>query len=54
MGAFGKKRIYGELAWEHEVAKLLSAYEKVFSLRYSSSRQRRAAVLELSRHDSPH
>jgi glycosyltransferase involved in cell wall biosynthesis len=41
MDAFGRKRIYGELAWDHEVAKLLSAYEKVFSLRYSPSRQRR-------------
>jgi len=53
MGAFGQKRIYRELAWDHETANLLSAYEKVFNLRYSPSRQRRAAVLELSRHDSP-
>jgi glycosyltransferase involved in cell wall biosynthesis len=53
MGAFGQKRIYGELAWDHEVAKLLNAYEKVFSLRSSPSGQRRAGVLELSRHDSP-
>ncbi|MEH2533500.1 glycosyltransferase involved in cell wall biosynthesis [Bradyrhizobium sp. AZCC 1588] len=53
MGAFGQKRIHDELAWEHETANLLSAYERVFSLRSSSSRQRRAAVPELSRRDSP-
>src|SRR5260370_9456571 len=53
MGALGQKRIYGELAWDHEVAKLLSAYEKAFSLRYSPGRRRRAAVLEVSRQDSP-
>jgi len=53
MGAFGQKRIYGELAWDHEATKLLSAYERVFDLRRSPSRKRRAAVLELSRHDSP-
>jgi glycosyltransferase involved in cell wall biosynthesis len=41
MGAFGRKRIYGELAWDHETTKLLGAYEKTFSLRYSSGRQRR-------------
>jgi glycosyltransferase involved in cell wall biosynthesis len=46
MGAFGQKRIYGELAWDHQVAKLLNAYEKVFSLRYSTGRQRRAPVIE--------
>jgi hypothetical protein len=28
MGAFGQKRIYGALAWDHEATKLLSAYEK--------------------------
>ena len=39
MGAFGRKRIYGELAWDHEITKLLGAYEKTFSLRYSSGRQ---------------
>ena len=39
MGAFGRKRIYGELAWDHETTKLLGAYEKTFSLRYSSGRQ---------------
>lgn len=53
MGAFGQKRIYGELAWEHEADKLLSAYEKVFDLRYSSGGQRRAAMLELRRYDNP-
>lgn len=53
MGALGQKRIYGELAWDHEEAKLLSAYEKAFSLRYSPGRRRRAAVLEVSRQDSP-
>jgi glycosyltransferase involved in cell wall biosynthesis len=41
MGAFGRKRIYGALAWDHEMPKLLGAYEKAFSLRYSSGRQRR-------------
>ena len=41
MGAFGRKRIYSELAWDHEMAKLLSAYEKAFSLRDSSGRQGR-------------
>lgn len=41
MGALGRKRISGELAWDHEMAKLQSAYEKAFSLRYSSGRQRR-------------
>jgi glycosyltransferase involved in cell wall biosynthesis len=41
MGVFGRKRIYGELAWDHEKTKLLGAYEKAFSLRYSSGRQRR-------------
>ncbi|MBR1243667.1 glycosyltransferase family 4 protein [Bradyrhizobium sp. AUGA SZCCT0274] len=53
MGAFGQKRIHDELAWDHETANLLGAYEKAFSLRYSPGRQRRAAVPELSRHDSP-
>ncbi|MBR0795967.1 glycosyltransferase family 4 protein [Bradyrhizobium jicamae] len=33
MGAFGRNRVYGKLAWDHEAAKLLSAYEKVFELR---------------------
>jgi len=33
MGAFGKKRIRGELAWDHEATKLLSAYETAFELR---------------------
>lgn len=51
MGAFGQKRIFGELAWDHESAKLLSAYEKAFSLRHSPSRQRRVAAPELSQHD---
>ncbi|MCK1636931.1 glycosyltransferase family 4 protein [Bradyrhizobium sp. 157] len=37
MGAFGQKRVYGELAWDHEAPKLLSAYEKVFNLRHSPS-----------------
>ena len=41
MGAFGRKRIYGELAWDHETTKLLGAYEKAFSLRDLSGRQRR-------------
>lgn len=41
MGAFGRKRIYGELAWDHEMPKLLAAYDKAFSLRYSSGRYRR-------------
>jgi glycosyltransferase involved in cell wall biosynthesis len=53
MGVFGQKRIRDELAWDHETANLLGAYEKVFSLRSSSSRQRRADVLELRRRDSP-
>jgi hypothetical protein len=46
------KRIHGELAWDHEATKLSSAYEPVFNLRCSPSRQRRTAVLELSQHDS--
>ena len=33
MGAFGQKRISGELAWHHASTKLLAAYEKVFKLR---------------------
>lgn len=33
MGAFGKKRIDGELAWNHESTRLLSAYDMVFDLR---------------------
>ncbi|SEE51850.1 glycosyltransferase family 4 protein [Bradyrhizobium erythrophlei] len=33
MGAFGQKRINGELAWHHASTKLLAAYEKVFKLR---------------------
>ena len=41
MGAFGRKRIYGELAWDYEMAKLLGAYDKAFSMRYSSGRLRR-------------
>ncbi|MGH6678639.1 MAG: glycosyltransferase family 4 protein, partial [Bradyrhizobium sp.] len=53
MGAFGLKRIHGELAWHHEVAKLLSAYEKAFSLRYAPGRRHRAALLEVSQQDSP-
>jgi glycosyltransferase involved in cell wall biosynthesis len=52
MGALGQKRIRDELAWDHEATKLLSAYEKIFSLRYPPSRRRRAAVLELRRRDS--
>jgi hypothetical protein len=32
MGAFGRKRIYSELAWDHEMAKLLSAYEPIAKL----------------------
>ena len=35
MGAFGKKRIDGELAWDHEAAKLLSVYDTMFDLRDS-------------------
>ncbi|MGY4602902.1 glycosyltransferase involved in cell wall biosynthesis [Bradyrhizobium sp. USDA 4474] len=41
MGAIGRKRISGELAWDHEIIKLHSAYEKAFGLRDSSARQRR-------------
>ncbi|WP_245322820.1 glycosyltransferase family 4 protein [Bradyrhizobium valentinum] len=52
MGAFGQKRIRDELAWDHEAANLLGAYEKVFSLRLSSIRQRRADALELRQRDS--
>lgn len=52
MGVFGQKRIRDELAWDHEEANLLNAYEKVFSLRYSPSRRRRADVLELGQRDS--
>ena len=37
MGAFGRERICCELAWEHEEANLLSAYEKLFDLRNASS-----------------
>lgn len=37
MGAFGRKRVCDELAWDHEVPKLLRAYEKVFNLRHSTS-----------------
>ncbi len=33
MGAFGQKRISGELAWHHASTKLLAAYDKVFELR---------------------
>ncbi|MHC2258105.1 glycosyltransferase involved in cell wall biosynthesis [Bradyrhizobium embrapense] len=33
MGAFGRERIGGELAWHHASTKLLAAYEKVFKLR---------------------
>ncbi|CAN7712443.1 glycosyltransferase family 4 protein [Bradyrhizobium sp. LjRoot220] len=44
MGAFGQKRIHDELAWDHETANLLNAYEKAFDLRYSPGSQRRAAV----------
>jgi glycosyltransferase involved in cell wall biosynthesis len=53
MGAFGRKRIYGELAWDHEAANLLSAYEKVFNLRHSPSPERGAAELELRRRGGP-
>lgn len=53
MGAFGKSRICNGLAWDHEIPKLLGAYDKVFSLRCASDRQRRADGLEWSRHDSP-
>ncbi|GIQ77008.1 glycosyltransferase WbuB [Bradyrhizobium sp. RD5-C2] len=33
MGAFGRERISGELAWHHASTKLLAAYERVFKLR---------------------
>ncbi|WP_456669894.1 glycosyltransferase family 4 protein [Bradyrhizobium sp. USDA 3240] len=33
MGAFGRERISGELAWHHASTKLLTAYERVFKLR---------------------
>jgi glycosyltransferase involved in cell wall biosynthesis len=51
MGAFGQKRIRDELAWHHEAANLLNAYEKVFSLRYATCHPLRADVLELKRGD---
>ncbi|BAC51562.1 glycosyltransferase family 4 protein [Bradyrhizobium diazoefficiens] len=41
MGAFGKKRIDGELAWDHEANKLLSVYDTVFDLRGSHEAARR-------------
>lgn len=53
MGTFGQKRIHGELAWDHETANLLSAYETVFSLRHCPSPERGAAILELRRRDGP-
>ena len=31
MGKFGRERVVNELAWSHEVPKLLSAYEKLWS-----------------------
>jgi glycosyltransferase involved in cell wall biosynthesis len=31
MGEFGRRRIEKDLAWEHSVARLLAAYQKVFS-----------------------
>jgi glycosyltransferase involved in cell wall biosynthesis len=37
MGAFGQKRIYAELAWDHGALNLLSAYKKLFNLRHSPS-----------------
>jgi glycosyltransferase involved in cell wall biosynthesis len=53
MGAFGQKRIYCELAWAHEEANLLSAYEKLFNVRHAPNLERGAAVLQLRRGDSP-
>lgn len=41
MGEFGRKKVYSELAWDHEEANLLGAYEKLFSLRRSLSRPAR-------------
>ncbi|MBR0784908.1 glycosyltransferase family 4 protein [Bradyrhizobium iriomotense] len=41
MGEFGKKRIDGELAWDHESTRLLSAYDTVFHLRHSHRAARR-------------
>lgn len=31
MGQIGKRRVEEELAWEYEIPKLLSAYEKLWS-----------------------
>lgn len=53
MGKFGRDRIYGALAWDHEAQNLLNAYEKLFNLRPSRSLVRRAAVLKLNRRENP-
>ncbi|WP_027527652.1 glycosyltransferase [Bradyrhizobium sp. Ec3.3] len=53
MGAFGQKRIHNELAWDHEAAHLLSAYDKAFDLRDSPNANRGGPVLESSRRDGP-
>jgi glycosyltransferase involved in cell wall biosynthesis len=42
MGEFGRKRVVESLAWEHSVKNLLTAYERAFNKRASSS----AAVLQ--------
>jgi glycosyltransferase involved in cell wall biosynthesis len=34
MGAFGQKRVYDVLAWDHGAVSLLSAYKKLFDLRH--------------------
>jgi glycosyltransferase involved in cell wall biosynthesis len=37
MGEFGRRRVTDNLAWEHEQAKLLKAYDALFALREKSS-----------------
>jgi glycosyltransferase involved in cell wall biosynthesis len=33
MGAFGRLRVEGQLAWEYSIANLLAAYDRAFSKR---------------------
>ncbi|MBV9065842.1 MAG: glycosyltransferase family 4 protein [Methylobacteriaceae bacterium] len=53
MGAFGRKRVCCELAWEHEEPNLLRAYEKLFNMRRAPGLHRSAAVLQLRQGDRP-
>jgi len=48
MGSYGRARVESELAWSHEVPKLLSAYEALFGKRSIASTGEESMGLDLS------